>query len=151
MKLLTRLKAGYYGFKKPHIVQNYLGQDGNELSFQILKPCTRFIDNSLEAQTGHILQEVCETAEALNKLDYDHALEETIDILQSCITALEIYRRYGLDVQTAIDKVFMKNNGPDRNYYCEQAGVQGNPDLVICGQCQNVICEYNWLAVARKA
>lgn len=144
--LYKRIRAAYYAFKNP---AGFLQEPGR-INFGILKPCMRFIDNTIEEQTRHINEEVMETIEEIVKGNYSLALAETVDILQSCITALEIYRRNGYDVQTAIDKVFMKNNNPKRNYYCEQAGVK-NPDLYICCKCENVVCNYNWQSIAGRA
>jgi hypothetical protein len=134
---LERFKGAYHGFKNPQIEQD----SNNMIAMKPLMPCMRFIDNSIQQQMKHIIQEVNETQLALAEHDLNHALEETIDILQSCLTALEIYRRHGFAVQETIDQVFIKNNGIGRNYYCIQGNSKGNINLKICDQCNTKACK----------
>lgn len=80
-----------------------------------LQPCWMFTNNSLSDQTGHIRQESSEILEAMLDGDEPHALEETIDCLQSCVTMLEIFKRQGFDIDQAIQQVEFKNKC--RGYY----------------------------------
>lgn len=80
-----------------------------------MEPCWKYINNSLEQQMRHIREESKEIRESLFDGDEEHALEETIDCLQSCITMLGIFKKMGYDIELALGAVKHKNT--NRNYY----------------------------------
>jgi hypothetical protein len=80
-----------------------------------LQPCWSYADNTIEKQLLHIRAEITEMLDELADNNLPAALIEMLDVYQSCITGIEVFRRHGYDVDEAIK--FMVEKNKRRGYY----------------------------------
>lgn len=74
-----------------------------------MRPCYKYIDNTIDMQIMHIRQESKELLDAMLDKKYHHALEELMDLKQSVATCEEIFRRHGYDTEAAELNMINKN------------------------------------------
>ncbi|MBP2653335.1 MAG: hypothetical protein H6Q73_904 [Firmicutes bacterium] len=91
----------------------------------IIQPCWRYANNTIENQLLQIRSETTEMLDELADNNLSAALIEMLDVYQACITGIEVFRRHGYDVDKAFEIMTEKNKF--RGYYAKNGVLYEEP------------------------
>ena len=95
-----------------------------------MNPCWKYMTNTPIKQVHHIVEEAGESLKACLDMDSDATDEEVMDVIQSCITYLQIKGYSQEMVDRLADEMYKKN--ASRGYYQSSERTCSNCAFTLC-------------------